>query len=113
MRVEIAQTAEQRQTGLMFREQMAEDRGMVFLFFEDAEGGFYMKNTLLPLSIAYFDVDGKILHIVDMEPCETNSDLYDPGVSYRGALEVNQGSFERWGVEEGDSIEVVPATPES
>jgi uncharacterized membrane protein (UPF0127 family) len=77
---------------------------MVFLFFEPFSGGFYMKNTFIPLSIAYFDEDGKILKILDMDPCEEDSTLYDPGVSYSGALEVNQGAFDRLGVEEGDRI---------
>ncbi len=85
---------------------------MVFVFFEDTEGGFYMKNTLLPLSIAYFDVDGTIVGMVDMEPCELDSALYDPGVPYRGALEVNQGVFAERGIELGDHIELVTSIPE-
>ncbi|MEA2498217.1 MAG: uncharacterized protein QOH26_622 [Actinomycetota bacterium] len=107
--IEIAQTDEQRQFGLMFQTEMAANAGMAFIFFEENVGGFYMKNTYLPLSIAYFDVDGKILKIVDMEPCETNSTLYDPGAPYRGTLEVNQGQFEAWGVSKGDVINLVPA----
>ena len=107
--VEVAQTDVQRQFGLMFERSLPEDSGMVFIFFEENEGGFYMRNTLLPLSIAYFDVDGKIIKIVDMEPCEEDSTLYDPGAPYRGALEVNQGLFEEWGVEEGDQVNIVPA----
>jgi uncharacterized protein len=103
--VEVAETNDQRRLGLMHRESLDTDSGMVFVFFEPTRGGFWMKNTLIPLSIAFFDIDGEILKILDMEPCK--SDLcpsYDPGVTYRGALEVNQGAFERWGVEEGDSI---------
>jgi uncharacterized membrane protein (UPF0127 family) len=111
LHVEIAQSDEQHQFGLMFQKTLANDAGMVFLFFEDNSGGFYMKNTYLPLSIAYFDVDGKILKIVDMDPCEEDSTLYDPGVPYRGALEVNQGAFEDWGVSEGDVVHVVPTDP--
>jgi uncharacterized membrane protein (UPF0127 family) len=110
--VEIAQTTEQRQHGLMFRDRLPKNGGMIFVYFEDSEGGFYMKNTFLPLSIAYFDVDGKILKIVDMDPCETDSSLYDPGVPYRGALEVNQGAFDEWGVSEGDVIHLTPKEPE-
>ena len=109
VKVEVAQTDVQRQFGLMFEHSLPEDSGMVFIFFEDNEGGFYMRNTLLPLSIAYFDVDGKIVRIVDMDPCEEDSTLYDPGAPYRGALEVNQGQFDEWGVEEGDQINVVPS----
>lgn len=109
--VEIAQTDVERQFGLMFRKSLAADAGMVFVFFEETRGGFYMKDTLLPLSIAYFDVDGTILKIVDMDPCETDSTLYDPGVPYLGALEVNQGSFQAWGVTAGDKIHLTPREP--
>ena len=103
--VEVAETDAQRQLGLMNRESLPEDAGMVFIWFEEASGPFWMKDTLIPLSIAFFDLDGKILKILDMEPCEAEPcELYDPGVSYRGALEVNQGAFDEWGVEEGDFI---------
>jgi uncharacterized membrane protein (UPF0127 family) len=80
---------------------------MVFLFPQDETGGFWMKNTLIPLSIAYYDRAGKIVRILDMEPCMADScPVYEPGVAYRGALEVNQGAFRRWGVAEGDTIEL-------
>ena len=101
---EVAETPEQQAFGLMFRRSLPSDAGMVFLFFQPFSGGFYMKNTFIPLSIAYFDDKGVILKILDMEPCEEDSTLYDPGVSYSGALEVNQGAFAKLGVEEGDRI---------
>jgi uncharacterized membrane protein (UPF0127 family) len=105
--VEVAETSDQRRTGLMFRESLNEDSGMVFIFFEPTWGGFWMKNTRIPLSIAFFDVDGKILKILHMEPCkEDPCPSYDPAVQYMGALEVNKGAFEEWGVEEGDIIHV-------
>ena len=105
--VEVAEKPEQRAYGLMFRKSLPQDYGMVFFFFEETRTGFYMKNTLLPLSIAFFDVDGKILRILDMEPCEQDPcKIYQPDVGYRGALEVEQGSFEKWGVAEGDEITV-------
>jgi uncharacterized protein len=105
--VEVAETDRQREVGLMNRESLPQDAGMVFVFFEPTTGGFWMKNTLLPLSIAFFDVDGKILEILDMEPCTNDPcEVYDPGVTYMGALEVNQGAFERWNVEEGDFIQL-------
>jgi uncharacterized protein len=103
--VEVAETDEQRQYGLMNRESLPEDQGMMFMFLRETKGPFWMKNTLIPLSIAFFAMDGEILKILDMEPCEADPcPLYDPGVAYWGALEVNQGAFERWGVEEGDLI---------
>ena len=104
---EKAETPDQHALGLMHRTSLAEDSGMVFLFFEQHSGGFWMKNTLIPLSIAFFDEKGKILRILDMEPCEAEPcEIYDPGVPYGGALEVNQGAFDDWGVTEGDRITV-------
>lgn len=104
---EQAETPEQRAYGLMFRESLGEDEGMVFLFFERHEGGFYMKNTLIPLSIAFFDGEGEIVDILEMEPCEADPcEIYTPDAPYEGALEVNQGAFEEWGVQEGDRITI-------
>jgi uncharacterized protein len=105
VRVEVAQSAEQRRFGLMSRRVLPEDAGMVFLYFNRHRGSFWMKDTLIPLSIAFFDQRGRILRILDMKPCRRDPcKLYDPGVSYWGALEVNRGAFEDWGVEPGDEI---------
>jgi uncharacterized membrane protein (UPF0127 family) len=102
---EVAQTPKQRAVGLMNRKSLSIDEGMLFIFFEESEGGFWMKDTLIPLSIAFFDQEGRILSILDMQPCRREPcKLYDPGVAYWGALEVNQGAFERWGVTEGDVV---------
>lgn len=107
VRLQIAETGEQQGYGLMYRRWLAEDRGMAFLFGQDTTSSFYMQNTFIPLSIAFFDQGGRILKILDMEPCDdAPCPLYDPGVSYRGALEVNQGAFQRWGVAEGDIITI-------
>ncbi|MDQ3994022.1 MAG: DUF192 domain-containing protein [Actinomycetota bacterium] len=103
--VEVADTDERRQFGLMFRETLPRDAGMVFLYTENQTGGFWMKNTLIPLSIAFWDDRGRIVRILDMDPCRADPcPLYEPTVTYRGALEVNQGAFRRWSVEEGDRI---------
>jgi uncharacterized protein len=105
--VEVAETPEQRRFGLMFRESLGERSGMVFLFFETTSGAFWMKNTVIPLSIAFFDGDGIIRAILDMEPCkEEPCRLYYPPVSYTGALEVNQGAFDDWNVSVGDRITI-------
>ena len=110
--VEKAETPEQRAVGLMHRTELDPDAGMVFLFFEPYSGAFYMKNTLIPLSIAFFTEKGRIIDILDMDPCEKEPcDLYFPKdelgtVPYWGALEVNQGAFEEWGVEVGDRITI-------
>jgi uncharacterized membrane protein (UPF0127 family) len=103
--VEVADDDAERQVGLMNRESLPADAGMIFLFEEDSSGGFWMKNTLIPLSIAFVDSGGTILRILDMEPCEADPcEIYDPAVFYRSALEVNKGAFDRLGVEEGDRL---------
>lgn len=102
-----AATAQARARGLMFRTALPSRAGMVFRFPEPSSSGFWMKNTLIPLSIAYFAGDGEILAVLDMEPCpDSPCRHYDPGVEYQGALEVNQGLFERLGVEPGWSIDL-------
>ena len=109
VQIEVADSPELQQRGLMGRDSLEDDAGMVFLFFADTTSGFWMKDTLIPLSIAFFDRSGVILKILDMEPCETNMcSSYNPGVSYRGALEVNQGAFDEWEVDVGDRIRVSP-----
>lgn len=105
--LQIAETPAQRAFGLMRRKRLPADAGMAFLFARPTTSGFYMKNTPLPLSIAFFDDDGKILRILDMQPCrEPACRVYYPDVAYTGALEVNRGSFARWGIDEGDTIEI-------
>jgi hypothetical protein len=107
--VEVADDDDERQVGLMNRESLPADAGMLFVFEEDSSGGFWMKNTLIPLSIAFADANGEILRILDMEPCEADPcEIYDPGVFYRSALEMNQGAFERLGVEAGDRLTLEP-----
>jgi uncharacterized membrane protein (UPF0127 family) len=103
--VSIAETSESRQRGLMGIEEMAEDTGMVFLEEQPVQQAFWMKDTLIPLSIAFWDGDGRIQAILDMEPCrEDPCELYDPGVTWIGAVEVNQGFFDDQGVAIGDSV---------
>lgn len=110
--VEIADTPSERGQGLMGRETLPADAGMVFVFPEDVRGAFWMKDTLVPLSIAFYSADGRILEILDMEPCAADPcPLYDPGVAYRGALEVNQGAFAGWGVSVGDRLRITSSYP--
>ena len=107
VRVEIAATEEARERGLMFRSRLAPRAGMAFVFPRDVTAAFWMKNTLIPLSIAFFDVRGKIVRILDMAPCRADPcPVYDPKTSYRGALEVNRGAFRRWRVHVGNRISI-------
>jgi uncharacterized protein len=105
--VELADTTEERATGLMGRESIGPHDGMAFTFGAPTDGSFWMKNTLIPLSIAFWDEDGRIVGILDMEPCTDDPcPTYGPGVPYVGALEVEQGAFDEHGVEVGDRLEL-------
>ena len=105
--VQIADEGPEQGYGLMYRRWLAPDKGMAFLFGGETSSSFYMKNTLIPLSIAFWDSAGRIVRIMDMEPCEAEPcPLYNPETTYVGALEVNQGAFNAWGVSEGDLISV-------
>jgi uncharacterized membrane protein (UPF0127 family) len=107
VRVEIADTDASRRTGLMNRTGLAPDSGMVFLFDGPTDSSFWMKDTLIPLSIAFWDADGRIVAILDMQPCRADPcPQYSPGMSYVGALEVNLGFFDAHGVEVGEHVEL-------
>ena len=107
LQVEIARTRAQREQGLMGRRTLGARAGMVFLYPEPHRGSFWMKDTLIPLDIAFYDGRGRILRILTMQPCRRDPcTLYDPNVAFRGALEVRAGSFRRWGVRAGDRIAV-------
>lgn len=106
--VEIADSKVERNVGLMHRRRLAADAGMIFLYSQDRLGPFWMKDTRIPLSVAFFDAHGAILRILDMSPCLADPcRLYRPGVSYRGALEVNRGAFAKQGVKVGDRLRLV------
>jgi uncharacterized protein len=91
----------------MGRTSLPADAGMVFVYPEGHAGPFWMKDTLIPLSIAFYAADGRILRILDMQPCKADPcPLYDPEVTYRGALEVNDGGFEDLGITEGDRLRI-------
>jgi uncharacterized membrane protein (UPF0127 family) len=108
--VEVADDERERLTGLMGRTSLPPDAGMAFVFPESASRSFWMKNTFIPLSIAFWDEAGSIVAILDMEPCtEDDCPSYDPGVDFVGALEVNQGFFEEHGIEIGDRVRLVEA----
>src|SRR5580692_12414182 len=98
--VEIADTPQASENGLMFRDSLPEDRGMLFLFEQPKKASFWMRNTKIPLSIAYIDSTEKILEIKSMSPLdETVVPSSSDQVAY--ALEVNQGWFVRHGISSG------------
>jgi len=107
VRVEIAETPAQLQQGLSGRRTLAPNSGMAFIWKSDVRGRFWMKNTSIPLSIAFWGKRGRILRILDMAPCLRGPcKIYDPKVAFRGALEVNRGAFARWGVRPGALVTI-------
>jgi uncharacterized membrane protein (UPF0127 family) len=111
LEVEIADTAEERQLGLMGRVDLPPDTGMLFVFGPDP-GGFWMKDTRLHLSAAFLAECGEILAIVDLEPF--SEEIKNISRPYRYGLEVDQGWFARNGIAEGDIVrlprDIRPAT---
>lgn len=106
--VEVAATPTQQSRGLMFREHLPDHEGMLFPFDPPRRASFWMRNTRIPLSIAYLDREGTILEIYDMTPFdETSIPSRSEQVAY--ALEVNRGWFRRHGIAPGDRVLGLPA----
>jgi uncharacterized membrane protein (UPF0127 family) len=97
---EMALTSEQEQTGMMFRTNLDENAGMLFVFPRPWQAAFWMKNTLVPLSAAYIDPQGAILEIHDLEAQNTNS-VVAQSADVQYVLEVNQGWFKRHQIQTG------------
>ena len=108
VRAEVAATEPQREQGLMFRQKMGPNEGMVFLFGEPVGSCMWMKNTLLALSVAFIDSSGKIVNIEDMQPQTTDSHCAKKPVAY--ALEMNLGWFKQKNIRPGSVIDGLPAT---
>ncbi len=109
--VEVANTAPTRALGLMHRTRLDDHAGMLFVFEQSALWGFWMKNTLIPLSIAFIGEGGEILEIQDMkvapDPEKGPFDFYQPVKPFQSALEVNQGFFKREGINVGAKVSFV------
>jgi uncharacterized membrane protein (UPF0127 family) len=106
--IEIANRPELWSFGLMFREDIPWEYGMLFIFPNEESGGFWMKNTYIPLDIAFIDSDKTIFSIQRMLPCsDDNCPIYYSPKPYRYALEVKAGFFERFGFKEGSKIKVL------
>lgn len=102
LRVEIADQPDERTRGLMGRNELPDDRGMLFVFDRDGDWSFWMRGTPLPLAIAFVRADGRIVDIQDMAP--NDESLHSPPESILMALEVPQGYFDRRGVAVGDVL---------
>ena len=104
--VEIAADGETRAQGLMHRDKLGTNKGMLFVYPDVKPRAFWMKNTRIPLSIAYVDASGEIKRIADMKPLDTSRTPSLYPVKY--ALEVNKGWFEAHGIEAGDTVTDLP-----
>lgn len=103
---EVASTMATRSQGLMQRKAMAQGAGMLFLFDESATHCMWMKNTLLPLSVAFIDERGEIVNITDMQPLDETTHCASRPARY--ALEMNQGWFKRRGIVPGTRLDGIP-----
>ena len=103
---EVAQTPDERSTGLMFRTAMGPNEGMLFAFEQAGQQCFWMKNTLLPLSVAFVADDGSIVNIDDMKPQTLDSHCSTKPVRF--VLEMNQGWFAKRGIKAGAKLRGAP-----
>jgi len=106
---QLALTPEQRQIGLMFRAEMPQHEGMLFMFEEPAQQCFWMKNTLMPLTAAFVADDGTIVNLVDMQPQTTDSHCSAKPVRF--VLEMNQGWFAKRAIKAGFRLTGKPFAP--
>jgi uncharacterized membrane protein (UPF0127 family) len=104
--VEMATTPEQRATGLMYRFSLRPDRGMLFVFDRPERQAFWMRNTYVPLSIAFVAADGRIVNIDDMAPHDEAMHWSQAPVVY--AIEMKKGWFAERGIVAGDRVEGLP-----
>jgi uncharacterized protein len=103
LKVEVAATAQTRTIGLMNRFSLAPDSGMLFVFPQSEQLGFWMRNTFIPLSIAYVDSKGVILNIMDMKPKDESTHPSKGPAMF--AIEMKQGWFKDKGIVAGDKVE--------
>ncbi len=103
IKIQVCDELEDRKKGLMFRHSMPKDEGMLFIHDAPVEASYYMKNTYIPLTIAFADEDGVIFQMEDMSPEDLTSKVSIQPALY--ALEMNQGWFDRNGIVIGDNID--------
>jgi uncharacterized membrane protein (UPF0127 family) len=106
VKVEVAADDEMRQQGLMYRDHLAEDRGMIFFFAQNGDYAFWMKNTIIPLDMIWIDESKKVVHVAhDVPPCQADPcPNYPPGVNARYVLEVAAGVAAKHHVANGDVL---------
>jgi uncharacterized membrane protein (UPF0127 family) len=103
--VQIASTPQEQTRGLMGRTSLGEDDGLAYVFESASTASFWMKDTTIPLSVAFWDAHGRITGVLDMAPCRADPcHRYRSSVPYMGAVEANRGYFERHGIGIGDRV---------
>lgn len=107
--VEVADEGTERQLGLMYRDRLGTNDGMLFVYPDAVERNFWMKDTRIPLSIAYLDAEGRIVRIADLVPFDTNP--VPSGAPAQFALEMNRGWFVGHKIQVGDTVTHLPAAP--
>jgi len=111
LHVDVAETAQEQRTGLMGIETLPEDEGMAFVFDEPSDTTFWMRDTLIPLSVAFVDDAGRVIGVRDMPPCEADPcPTYGIDRPFVLAIEANLGWFDRAGIEVGDRAELRVST---
>ncbi len=105
--IEVVRSQEDQQRGLMFRKRLGSREGMLFVYERDEKLSFWMKNTEIPLSIAFLSSSGEILEIRDMEPLSLKTVSSRRAARY--ALEVPRGTFQRLNLAAGDRVKFPPA----
>jgi uncharacterized protein len=106
---QVAQSSEQHSTGLMFRREMPQHEGMLFVFEQPTVQCFWMMNTLLPLTAAFVADDGTVVNLADMKPQTTDSHCSEKPVRF--VLEMNQGWFAKKGIKAGFRLKGGPFRP--
>lgn len=109
LKVEVVTTPEQMARGLMFREKLGKNDGMLFVYADPGYHSMWMKNTLIPLSVAFIDGEGRILNIADMEPQTLDSHAAAGPARY--AIETNRGWFAARKIKAGDKVTGLPRPP--
>jgi uncharacterized membrane protein (UPF0127 family) len=105
--LEVADTSTSRTRGLMRRDSMPRDHGMLFVFPAEDERGFWMKDTRIPLDIVFLDAGGRVVSVHQMKPYDVKNTTYSAGPA-KYAIELNQGVAAEAGVKPGDVVEIPP-----
>jgi len=109
IRAEVANTEESRRRGLMFRDSLGDNSGMVFSYAEAGTNAMWMKNTRIPLSVAFIDRNGRIRNIENMEPFSEQAHSSAGEAAY--ALEMKRGWFSKRGIKAGDRVDGLHGLP--